>query len=381
MKRMLRNLAVTAVAVAVTMGCDGTASASAVPAEASERRPVDLAICLDTSGSMQGLIESVKRKLWDITNELAKAKPTPRMRVALLTYGNDGHNAAEGWVRMDSGLTEDLDTICQQLFALSTNGGTEYVGRVIQASLDRLDWTPSNEALKLIFVAGNESADQDRQVSFRDACRRAIAKGIMVNAIYCGPASHGDAPVWREVAALADGQFASIDQNNGTVEVATPFDAELQRLSASLNTTYLPFGREGAEGAARQVAQDSSVASLSAPAAASRAGAKASAVYRNGSWDLVDAVSDRGVDLETAKPEELPEPMRAMNGAERKAHVEAMAAKRAEIQKAIGSLNASRQAHIAAEQAKAGKAGDAAFDAAVRSAMRGQAEKRGFSFE
>jgi len=375
MRRTLRNLAMVA-----AVGCAWTARASSAPAEASERRPVDLAICLDTSGSMQGLIEAAKRKLWDITNELAKAKPTPRLRVALLTYGNDGHNAAEGWVRLDIGLTEDLDSICQQLFALTTNGGTEYVGRVIQASLDRLDWTPSNEALKLIFVAGNEPADQDPRVPFRDACRRAIAKGIMVNSIYCGPAGNAEAAGWREVAALADGQFASIDQNHGTVEVATPYDGDLQRLSAALNTTYVPFGREGAAGAARQRAQDANVAALSAPAAASRAMAKSSSVYVN-RWDLVDAVRDKGVDLETAKAEELPEPMRAMNVGERKAHVEAMAAKRAEIQQSIGALTAKRQAHIAAEQAKAGQAGDAAFDAAVRKAMRGQAEKKGFTFE
>ncbi len=368
------------IALAAALGLGITATAQATEAGKPVTRPVDLAICLDTSGSMQGLIESAKRKLWDITNELAKAKPTPRLRVALLTYGNDGHNAAEGWVRLDSGLTEDLDTICQQLFSLTTNGGTEYVGRVIQASLDRLDWTPSNEALKLIFVAGNESADQDREVPFRDACRRAIAKGIMVNAIYCGPATDGIAPGWREVASLADGQFASIDHNTGTRDVATPYDAELQRLSAALNTTYLAYGREGAAGEARQAAQDANVAALSAPAAAARAEAKASALYVN-RWDLVDAVRDKGVDLETAKAEELPEAMRDMTVAERKAHVEAMAAKRAEIQQAIGALTAKRQAHIASERAKAGQANDAAFDAAVRKSMREQAEKKGFVFE
>jgi hypothetical protein len=210
MKRTLRSLAVVA-----AMGCGVAARILGAPAEEPARRPVDLAICLDASNSMDGLIDAAKRKLWDITNELAKAKPAPRLRVALLSYGNDGYPAREGWVRVDSGFTEDLDGIYQRLFALTTNGGTEYVGRVIQTSLDRLDWTASKEALQLIFVAGNESADQDRDISFRDACRRAIAKGVMVNSIYCGPATDGVAPGWREVAALADGHFASIDTTKG----------------------------------------------------------------------------------------------------------------------------------------------------------------------
>jgi hypothetical protein len=119
---------------------------------------------------------------------------------------------------------------------------------------------------------------------------------------------------------------------------------------------------------------------MGAPAAAARAEAKASALYVN-RWDLVDAVYDKSVDLAAAKPEELPEPMRAMTPAERKAHVEAMGAKRAEIQKEINELTAKRQAHLAAERAKAGLKGDAAFDTAVRKAMREQAEKKGFRFE
>lgn len=343
------------------------------------RRPVDLAICLDTSGSMTGLIDAARRKLWDITNELAKAEPTPRLRVALLTYGNDGHPAREGWVRLDSGFTEDLDAIYQNLFALTTNGGTEFVGRVLQASLDRLDWSASPQALKLVYVAGNESADQDAEVPFRDACRRAIARGISVSAIYCGPGGDAIAPGWREVAALADGRFASIDQDRGTVEVATPFDPQLQGLSAALNGTYLPFGRVGRAGADNQAAQDGNAARLSPSAAAERAQAKASALYEC-RWDLVDASKEKDFTLASVKDEDLPESMRAMKPGERKAHIEDMARKRAEIQKQIAELNARRQAHIQEAMKKQGLSADSAFDKAVRESVRAQAEAAGFTF-
>ena len=222
---------------------------------ADEAAPaVDLAICLDTSGSMTGLIDAARRKLWDITNELAKARPAPRLRVALFTYGNQGHSAADGWVRLDSPFTDDLDAVYQKLFALTTNGGTEYVGRVVRAAAERLDWSASPKALKLIYVAGNESADQDREVSFRDACRGAIGRGIQVNSIFCGAAADADVAGWQEVARLADGQYASIDQNRGTVEVATPFDRPLVELNARLNATYIPYGADGSRGAANQSA-------------------------------------------------------------------------------------------------------------------------------
>ncbi|HVP73894.1 MAG TPA: vWA domain-containing protein, partial [Phycisphaerales bacterium] len=149
------------------------------PIEAGDRI-VELAICLDTSGSMEGLINAARVKLWEIVNDLALAKPTPRLRVALLTYGNDGHNAENGWVNIDIGFTEDLDMVSKQLFALTTNGGTELVGRVLKAAGERLDWNASDDVLKLIVVAGNESADQDTTFNFRDVCKATISKGVMI---------------------------------------------------------------------------------------------------------------------------------------------------------------------------------------------------------
>ncbi len=131
---------------------------------------IELVICLDTSGSMDGLLNSARQKLWTIVNDLAKAEPTPRLRVALLSYGNDGHKSENGWVKVDTPFTEDLDTVSQKLFALTTGGGTELVGRVVQTSLQELDWHSSAGALRMIFVAGNESADQDEQVAVDKIC-------------------------------------------------------------------------------------------------------------------------------------------------------------------------------------------------------------------
>ncbi|MCA8979867.1 MAG: VWA domain-containing protein, partial [Planctomycetes bacterium] len=202
-----------------------------------QSRVIDLAICLDTSGSMDGLIDSAKQRLWSIVNDLALAEPAPELRVALLTYGNDGHDAENGWVRVDSELTGDLDLISQQLFALQTNGGTELVGRVLSVATGKLNWSQDPYALKLAVVAGNESADQDSVVSFRDACAAAIKNGIMVNSIYCGNPADAEAPLWKEVSMRADGHFATIDHQNGTLAIDTPFDEQLVALTGSVNPT------------------------------------------------------------------------------------------------------------------------------------------------
>jgi hypothetical protein len=346
----------------------------------SEARVINLAICLDTSGSMSGLIDAARQKIWDIVNDLALAEPTPDLRVALLTYGSPAYGAETGWVQVCTPFTEDLDLVSQRLFELTTSGGDEYVGRVLHAADSDLQWHPSDDALKLIVVAGNESADQDPEIPFRDACRAAIGNGIMVNAIYCGNPMSGDAPGWREVASLADGQFASIDQDNGTIVITTPFDDQLTALSAEINKTYIAFTAEGQIAAANQQAQDANASGMNSAAAASRAQTKGGALYRN-SWDLVEATKAEDFKLEDVKDEDLPEAMRGMTLDERKAYIQSMADQRAAIQQEITALGQQRQAFIAEEMKKQAVDQSKAFGQVLRAAVREQARQKGYQFE
>jgi len=349
---------------------------------AAESPVVEIAICLDTSGSMDGLINAARQKLWSIVNDLALADPTPKLRVALLTYGNDGQNPENGWVQVFTPFTEDLDKVSEMLFALTTNGGTELVARVIQTSIEELEWTDSADALKLIIVAGNESADQDTEVAFREACKAAISRGVMVNPIYCRYQGDG-AEIeqgWREIARLADGQYASIDQNNTAVVIATPYDDTLINLSTRLNETYIPFGEGGALGWQNQQAQDGNALSLNKAAAAARAQTKGGELYAC-SWDLVDACRLEQVELVDVKEEDLPEHMKAMTVEQRQQYVADMQAKREAIQKEIEAVNAARQRIAVAEQTRQAQRGLDQFDLIIRDAVREQARGKGFEFE
>ena len=351
------------------------------PAVANEH-VIELAICLDTSGSMDGLLNSVRQKLWTIVNDLAKAEPTPTLRVALLSYGNDGHNPENGWVKVETPFTEDFDTVSQMLFALTTNGGTELVGRVVQTSLQELDWHPSAGALRMIFVAGNESADQDDQVAARTICKEATERGIDVNAIYCvyGDDDSEVRPGWRELARLGNGEFAMIDQNNGTVVIATPYDQTLIKLSAELNETYIPFGAAGQAGCNNQAAQDANAVQLNSANAASRAATKAGKLYSCGTWDLVDAIRTGQIDLAEMDEKDLPEDMRALSYAQRVAKVDAMQQRRTKLQSQINELDQNRQTLLNEELARQAPTNIGGFDLAIRSAIRKKAEALGFTF-
>jgi hypothetical protein len=366
------------------------AAASALPAQAppavavaarsaaaAAARPVDLAICLDISGSMDGLLNAARQNLWAVVNDLAKLQPAPTLRVALLTYGCSAYEPEKGWVRVDTQFTTDLDLVSEKLFALSTNGGEEYVARVMQTALTELSWSRDPNALKLMFVAGNEPATQDPKVDGPSQSKAAIAQGIVVNTIYCGNPAHEEAAGWRAVATLADGKFAAIEQDKGFV-VSTPFDAQLAELSAAMNTTYVLYGSQAVVWAQNQAAQDGNAARLNSAAAASRCQTKASSLYCNSQWDLVDACNESTFKLEDVKKEDLPEALRKMTTDELRAHVAAQKKKRDEIKQQVEALGKQRDAHVQQELRKLGEGGKPLFEQAVLESVRQQAEARGF---
>ncbi len=346
------------------------------------RRPIDLVICLDTSNSMDHLIDSARAKLWEVVTQLSQARPEPYLRVGLLTYGSPGvSTAAAGWVVRQIDLSDDLDLLYSRLMALRTNGGDEFVGWVLRDAVQTMNWSPDPSALKMIFVAGNESADQgSSQVNFRNVAEQAKVKGIAINALFCGPEEIGRNDRWADVALYGGGAFTAIDMACGTLQIQTPFDRELIELNVQLNATYVPFGRVGEAGERRQRDQDAASEKMGIQTEASRVAAKATGVYQNAQWDLVDASTAGDFRLEAVAETELPTEMQRMNKQERAQHLETKRARRSEVQKKIQDAG-SRRDEFLQKQSENAAGGKQSLDAALRQITQQQAEKKGFTFE
>jgi hypothetical protein len=341
---------------------------------------IDVAICLDTSGSMEPLIDVARLKLWEIVNDLAELEPTPQLRVALLTYGNNQNDPKQGWVRVETPLPTDLDLVSERLFELECAGGNEYVARVLKTALEQLEWNDSRDAIRLIFVAGNEPADQDRSVSFRTMGFEAHDNDAVLHAIYCGREGDPNAATWKELAELAVGQFATIDHKARSLIVETPFDREMAELGKSLNETFLPLGQDGIKGREIQAAQDLNVEKLGPAAAATRAQTKASALYAR-EWDLLEAVRSGRVDLYEIDESELPEVLREMTPSEREAYVDELLIQREGIRQRIRELGAQRRQYVTEQAKQKGLDDSRTFDGVVRRAIRQQVEERGYLAE
>ncbi len=341
---------------------------------------VQLAILLDSSSSMGGLIRQAQTRLWKIVNEFALAKLDGKpvvLEVALYEYGKNTLPASDLYIRKILPLSDNLDKASEELFALKANtisGGDEYAGATIRAAVRSLAWSESNDILKVLVVAGNESFAQG-PVDYRKACRDAIGRGIMVNTIYCGAYASGISSGWKNGARLADGVYCSIDQNRMVADVAAPQDAAIVELGTALNKTYLPFGKSGQEGLRRQTVQDKNAASAGQGVQTQRAVLKGTRLYNNAEWDLVDAVKEGRVKLEDVEEDALPEPMQKLKLDERKAFVKKQAEKRAELQNKITRLNQARKQYV--EKAKAQQAPQPARPPSARrfSRARGMTNK------
>lgn len=351
---------------------------AAMGATAQERARMDIALLLDTSGSMDGLIEQAKAKLWDVVNDLATARHNgeiPELYVSLYHYGNSGLPASEGHIQQLVPLTRDLDKVSQELFALNTNGGNEFCGQVIQTAHRQLAWGDGKDHYKAIFIAGNEPFNQG-QVDYRKACQNAIADGIVVNTIYCGDQQEGVKTFWQEGANLADGSYMIIDHNQAIAAIEAPQDADILRLNQALNETYIAYGASGETAKSNQVAQDANAATVNREVAVKRALTKSSALYKNEEWDLVDAVKEDKVAVAEVEEEALPAPMRDMSTEERTQYVTAKAEERQRIQTELQALKKARAEYVAQQvKEQSGNLGHA-----MSQAIRKQLKAKKFTF-
>ena len=368
------------IAIAIVVAAALVSVAGSAPARQNSRPVIQMAILLDTSNSMDGLINQARTRLWKIVNEFIEAQRNgqkPDLQVALYEYGNNNLSRESGYVRQVLPLTTDLDRVSQELFALTTNGGDEYCGRVIDKASRELSWSPSDDDLKVVFIAGNEPFTQG-PVDYAQSVKSAITRGIVVNTIYCGTEQEGIRGKWKDGALLADGSYMFIDQNKAEIYTEAPQDKRLAELGEKLNETYIGYGVQGRTGATNQAAQDENARESSINSAVNRAVFKSASQYNNAAWDLVDALDQGMVNLSEIEKNDLPENMQNMTSAEQRSYVDGKRADRRRIQNEISKLNSERKAYLA-DRAKNPDGEEAdSLDSAMAKTIQSMMSKKNF---
>lgn len=345
-----------------------------------ETNIIKVALLLDTSNSMDGLIDQAKSQLWELVNELSYAKcghdAKPSLQIALYEYGNDRLNAQEGFIRQVSPFSNDLDEISKHLFGLTTNGGNEYCGKVIQVSLDQLDWGKKKNDLNLIFIAGNEPFNQG-PIRYQDASLNACEKDVTINTIFCGNYNTGVQTHWKDGADTAKGSYIAINHDKRTVHIPSPYDQIILEKNKALNNTYVSYGQLGNSKMELQKEQDSNASEYGQANAVKRAVSKSSHFYKNSSWDLVDAEQEENFDYDDLEDSYLPTELKGKSKTEIQAYIKVKRFEREQIQKEIAQLNKQRLEYVA----KQTKKGDNQLRNAMVEAIKTQASKKNYIWE
>ena len=342
---------------------------------------VKIALLLDTSNSMDGLINQAKAQLWDVVNKFSQAKygetSRPELQIALYQYGNDNLSSREGFVQQVLNFSSDLDEISEKLFSLTTNGGEEYCGEVIHTSLKQLEWGQNPDNLKMIFIAGNEPFDQG-SFNYNEATTNAKEQDIILNTIFCGNYQQGVDTYWKNGAIQTGGEYIAIDHNREVVYIDTPYDEIIIRLNKKLNTTYISYGALGQSKMQQQTAQDANAYEMEEAVAVKRAVSKSSRLYKNKQWDLVDASEDTDFEVANINKKDLPAELKNKSNSAIEAYIKNKKSQRAQIQKEIREANAQRNAFIAQNQKEDsnGELENAMLEAIVK-----QAGDKGYSWK
>ncbi len=347
----------------------------------SKDNKIQVALLLDTSNSMDGLIDQAKSRLWNIVNTLTTLKyngQAPQIEIALYEYGNDGLKD-ENYIRQVTALTQDLDLVSEKLFALRTNGGSEYCGAVIRDASMNLNWDGNEKSMKLIYIAGNEPFDQGK-INYKDVISKAKAKNIYTNTIFCGNRDEGIQTFWQNGASLGDGKFFNIDSDRKVIDIATPYDVKISQFNSQLNDTYISYGSRGSEMKSKQTTQDSNAEMQSASIAVERTVSKSKKnAYKNDHWDLVDKAEKDKSYISSIREEELPSELKGKSKEEINKIVSQKSAERDKIQKEIEILAKQRQSFIDSELKKRGNAEGDDLGKAIEKSILEIGLKNGYS--
>jgi len=352
---------------------DPMVQAPIVQAPAVARPRVELVFALDTTGSMSGLIEGAKQKIWSLASFVAQGQPTPDLRVGLIAYRDIG----DAYVTRVFDLDDDLDRVYRRLRSFHADGGgdgPEHVARALHESVHKMSWSKAQQVVKVIYLVGDAPPHTDYQDGFDyvRAARAAAGKGIQLHTIQCGT-DHEAEGAWRKIASLGGGQYMAIHQDGGMQAEHSRYDDELAALHDKLGRTAIGYGA----GAKAVVAATASAAAEPVAVKAARAGFLAKNKKAvGGKDDLVGAIASGSVKLADVQGD-LPADMKAMDREKQTAVIAEKQKERNEINRRIDELSRLRKQELDAHEAAAAKEGVAdGFDVAAKKALRKSVEAK-----
>ncbi len=360
---------------------------------ANQHPKIEVVFVLDTTGSMSGLIQAAKEKIWSIASTLASGQSNsknatqsaPEIKMGLVAYRDRG----DAYITKTTPLSTDLDSMYSKLMDFKARGGgdgPESVNKGLYDAVHKMMWSQDEDTYKVVFLIGDAPAHMDYQddVKYPTTIAKALKKGIVINAIQSGQ-NRKTTTNWEQIATLGQGHYFQVENDGNAVAIATPFDKELANLSVELDNTRIYYGNKDAKRKQQRkvAASDKLHSKSSLKSQARRASFNSSMSGKNnflGEGELVDAISSGEKKLADINQKELPEEMQSMKAEAREEYVLTKSVERKKLKQNIRKLAEKRDAFLEKEVAKVGDDKNS-FDAKIFGAIREQAAKKGLHYD
>src|ERR1043166_4098142 len=351
------------------------------PSPASAKPAVEVAFVLDTTGSMGGLIEGAKRKIWSIATAIVDTNPDADIRMGLVAYRDIG----DEYVTRKFELTTDIQDLYANLLELKARGGGDWpesVNEALDVAVNKMKWSDASDVRRIVFLVGDAPPhmDYEQDTKYPLTLKVAKQKDIIVNAVLAGNARDTER-VWRDIAQNGNGRFIPIPQDGGQVVIIeTPYDEDIIILQNEINGTVIPYGpgtlQKRTEGKTKQLSQVAAAAPAQASEMASylnkRAKVNSEAVPGDG--DLVADVKAGRTSFSEIKEEDLPTNLRAMKPEQRMDEVNKQLESRKALNEKLAALVAKRDKYVSDQRDKAPPKASS-FDRVVEDTLRAQIKR------
>lgn len=340
---------------------------------AAQNGGTEIVFALDSTGSMGGLIEGAKRKIWSIANSALEASGKGGLKIGFISYRDRG----DAYVTKRFDLTGDIDAVFENLQSFQADGGgdgPESVNQALHEALGRFSWGKDKQSLRIIFLVGDYPPHMDypQDVAYQKSCDLARERGIIINTVQCGDYAETQA-VWREIARLAKGEYLALEQSGNMVEVSTPYDEKIAKLSAQLGTTVLAYGSKSEQEASKGKIAKAAEALPSVTADRARYNLSSGGKAIQGRGDLLEDSKEGLVDILSLKDSQLPPELAKLKPSERKAYLDKLALQREELNAELASLSLERARFLEKEARRAPPESQDSFDSAVSTMIEKQA--------
>ena len=172
-----------------------------------DRYPVDIAITLDTTGSMGDQIGQIQSTLIRIVHRLRSHPIAPDLRFALVAYRDRG----DEYITQTYDFTGDIGSFQDTLNSIRAGGGGDFpesMNRALLETLRGLSWDRP-DALKLVFLIADAPPhmDYEEHYEYDDAMREAAMKGIAITPITASGVDTLMEVICRQIAQFTQARY------------------------------------------------------------------------------------------------------------------------------------------------------------------------------